>query len=98
MMRCTFPCVTSRGASPSPATRPAASATTVTAPRTRIARLALQHEVERQHADGDVYDVGGREQLEPVGDRPERLPPQHRPGRLDRRQQEPDPPGPPQDG
>src|SRR5882672_7419015 len=88
MMRCTLPCVASRGASPSPATSPAASATTVTTPRTRIIRLALQHEVERQHADGDVHDVRGHEQLEPVGDRPERFTQQHCLGRLDGGQQD----------
>src|SRR2546427_11783233 len=51
---------------------------------------ALQDELEGQHADHEVDDVGGGQQLQPVHDRAERLTEQHGLGGLDGAQQQRD--------
>src|SRR5689334_11771530 len=74
MIRCTLPCVISRGATPKLITSPATSATTESQPSIRIICASpLEDHVESQNAHHEVDDVGGREQLQPVRDGAERL-------------------------
>src|SRR5690349_23886320 len=89
MIRCTVPCVTSRGATPKLITSPATSATTDSQPSVRIMTASpLEDHVERQHAHHEIDDVGGREQLQPVRDGAERLAEQQRLRGFDGRQQD----------
>src|SRR5437762_8304275 len=82
MMRCTLPWAASRGATRKPMTSPATRASTTSHPSVRVIGSPLEDRVEREHADGDVYGVGGGQELQPVYDAAQALAGQHRLGRL----------------
>src|SRR5437773_939295 len=82
MMRCTLPWAASRGATRKPMTSPATRASTTSHPSVRVIGSPLEDRVEREHADGDVYGVGGGQELQPVCDAAQALAGQHRLGRL----------------
>src|SRR5712692_396424 len=88
MIRWTLPCVTSRGATPNPMTRPPMSPRVASQPSARVKRSSVEDEVERQDADRHVYDVRRGQEPEPVRHGPERLAEQHRLGRLDGAEQD----------
>src|SRR5262245_55510758 len=74
MIRCTLPCVTSRGATPKPTTSPAVRPTKASQPSSLITvGSAFQDDVEGQESDRQVHDVGRDQQLEPVRDGGQRL-------------------------
>src|SRR5437899_451897 len=68
MMRCTLPWAASRGATRKPMTSPATRASTTSHPSVRVIGSPLEDRVEREHADGDGYGVGGGQELQPVCD------------------------------
>src|SRR5215510_6072084 len=85
MMRCTLPCVTSRGATPKPMMSPVARPMAASQPSSVLIFLsAFQDDVEGQEADRQVHDVCRDQELEPVRDRGQRLSQQQRLGGLHR--------------